>query len=149
MSDDFRHRTSVQVRFRDIDAFGHVNNAVVSSYVEMARVTYLREVLGLNPIGPEDRMPLILAMIQVEYLSPIFFDDRLDIGSRVDWIGTTSIGMSHELRAAGGRDLARSTSVLVTYDYAQARPMPVPDDWRTALQAHEGRSLERPQQGVQ
>ncbi|HEY7331820.1 MAG TPA: thioesterase family protein, partial [Candidatus Limnocylindria bacterium] len=45
MSDDFRHRTSVQVRFRDIDAFGHVNNAVVSSYVEQARVTYLREVL--------------------------------------------------------------------------------------------------------
>jgi acyl-CoA thioester hydrolase len=149
VSDDFRHRTSVQVRFRDIDAFGHVNNAVVSSYVEQARVTYLREVLDLDPIGPEDRMPLILAMIQVEYLSPIFLEDRLDIGSRVDWVGNTSIGMSHQLRAEGGRDLARSSSVLVTYDYAQARPMPVPDDWRTALRTHEGRSLERPQQGVQ
>ena len=148
MSDDFRHRTSVQVRFRDIDAFGHVNNAVVSSYVEQARVTYLRDVLDLDPIGPEDRMPLILAMIQVEYLSPIFLEDRLNIGSRVDWVGNTSIGMSHELRAEGGRDLARSSSVLVTYDYAQARPMPVPDDWRTVLRAHEGRALERPQQGV-
>ena len=149
MSDDFRHRTSVQVRFRDIDAFGHVNNAVVASYVEQARVTYLRDVLDLNPIGPQDRMPLILAMIQLEYLSPIFIEDRLDIGSRVDWVGNTSIGMSHELRAEGGRDLARSSSVLVTYDYAQARPMPVPDDWRTALRAHEDRALERPQQGVQ
>jgi len=149
VSDDFRHRTSVQVRFRDIDAFGHVNNAVVSSYVEQARVTYLRDVLDLNPIGPQDRMPLILAMIQLEYLSPIFIEDRLDIGSRVDWVGNTSIGMSHELRAEGGRDLARSSSVLVTYDYAQARPMPVPDDWRTALRAHEDRALERPQRGVQ
>ena len=149
MSDDFRHRTSVQVRIRDIDAFGHVNNAVVSSYVEQARVTYLRDVLDLNPIGPQDRMPLILAMIQLEYLSPIFLEDRLDIGSRVEWVGNTSIGMSHELRAEGGRDLARSSSVLVSYDYAQARPMPVPDDWRTALRAHEGRALERPQQGVQ
>jgi len=149
VSDDFRHRTSVQVRFRDIDAFGHVNNAVVSSYVEQARVTCLRDVLDLNPIGPQDRMPLILAMIQLEYLSPIFIEDRLDIGSRVDWVGNTSIGMSHELRAEGGRDLARSSSVLVTYDYAQARPMPVPDDWRTALRAHEDRALERPQQGVQ
>jgi acyl-CoA thioester hydrolase len=149
VSDDFRHRTSVQVRFRDIDAFGHVNNAVVASYVEQARVTYLRDVLDLNPIGPQDRMPLILAMIQLEYLSPIFLEDRLDIGSRVEWVGNTSIGMSHELRAEGGRDLARSSSVLVTYDYAQARPMPVPDDWRTALRAHEDRALERPQQGVQ
>ncbi len=147
MSDDFRHRTSVQVRFRDIDAFGHVNNSVVSSYVEQARVTYLRDVLGLNPIGPEDRMPLILAMIQIDYRSPIFLEDRVDVGSRVDWLGSTSIGMSHELRGEGGRTLAHSTSVLVTYDYAQARPMPVPEDWRTTLRGHEGHALERPQQG--
>lgn len=147
MSDDYRHRTSVQVRFRDIDAFGHVNNSVVSSYVEQARVTYLGDVLGLNPIGPEDRMPLILAMIRIDYRAPIFLEDRVDIGSRVDWLGTTSIGMSHELRAGDGRTLAQSSSVLVTYDYAQARPMPVPDDWRTVLQAHEGHALERPQQG--
>jgi acyl-CoA thioester hydrolase len=149
VSDDYRHRTPVQVRFRDIDAFGHVNNAVVSSYVELARVTYLHDVLGLNPVGPEDRMPLILGMIKVDYLSPIFLDDRVVVGSRVEWLGRTSIGMSHLLTAEGGRDLARSSSVLVAYDYEQARPMPVPDDWRTTLAAHEGRSLERPQQGVQ
>ena len=149
MSDDYRHRTSVQVRFRDIDAFGHVNNAVVSSYVEQARITYLRDVLGLNPVGPTDRMPLILAMIRVDYLSPILLEDRIDVGSRVDWVGRTSIGMSHHLLAEGGRGLARSSSVLVTYDYEQARPMPVPDAWRAALEAHEARTLERPQQGVQ
>ena len=45
VSDDFRHRTRVEVRFRDIDAFGHVNNAVVSSYVEQARIRYLVDVL--------------------------------------------------------------------------------------------------------
>jgi acyl-CoA thioester hydrolase len=149
VSDDYRHRTSVQVRFRDVDAFGHVNNAVVSTYVEMARITYLREVLGLDPVGPEDRMPLILGMIKVDFLSPIFLEDRIDVGSQVDWVGRSSIGMSHLLRAEGGRDLARSSSVLVAYDYGQARPMPVPDDWRATLQAHEGRQLERPQQGEQ
>ena len=45
MTDDFRHRTRVEVRFRDIDAFGHVNNAVVASYVEQARIRYLLDVL--------------------------------------------------------------------------------------------------------
>ncbi|HEX2193896.1 MAG TPA: acyl-CoA thioesterase, partial [Candidatus Limnocylindria bacterium] len=75
MSDDFRHRTRLQVRFRDIDAFGHVNNSVVSTYVEQARVTFLRDVLGLQPVGPEDRMPLILAMIRVDYRSPIVLED--------------------------------------------------------------------------
>jgi acyl-CoA thioester hydrolase len=149
LSDDYRHRTPVQVRFRDIDAFGHVNNAVVSTYVEQARVTYLRDVLGLEPVGPEDRMPLILAMIKLDYRSPILLDDRLDIASRVDWVGRTSLHMSHHLQQQEGRELATAASVLVTYDYNAARPIPVPDAWRTTLAAHEGRSMERPQQGVQ
>jgi acyl-CoA thioester hydrolase len=151
VSDDFRHRTSVQVRFRDVDAFGHVNNAVVSTYVEQARITYLRDVLAVDPVG---RMPLILGMIKLDYLSPIFLEDELEVGSRVDWIGNASIAMSHLVRAVAAnagrdaRDLARATSVLVTYDYDQASPMPVPGDWRTALAAHEGRSLAKPTQGA-
>ena len=149
MSEDYRHRTPVQVRFRDIDAFGHVNNAVVSSYVEQARVTYLRDVLGLDPVGPEDRMPLILAMIRLDYRSPIFLEDRVEVGSRVDWVGRTSFHMSHRLAQQEGRELATAVSVLVTYDYEATLPMPVPEKWRASLAAHEGRELERPQQGVQ
>jgi len=141
VTDDFRHRTRVDVRFRDIDAFGHVNNAVVSSYVELARIRYLVDVLRVEPIGV---MPLILAHISIDYRSPILFEDVVEVGSRVDWLGTTSIGMSHELTAAaGGRELAQSSSVLVTYDYEQGRPMPVPDDWRQALMTYEGHALER------
>ncbi|HET7521277.1 MAG TPA: thioesterase family protein, partial [Candidatus Limnocylindria bacterium] len=82
-------------------------------------------------------------MLKIDYLSPVFIDDEVQVGSRVDWIGNSSIAMSHLLTA--GRDLARSTSVLVAYDYDKARPMRVPDDWRSAFAAHEGRSLERPQ----
>ena len=140
MSDDFRHRTRIEVRFRDIDSFGHVNNAVIASYVEQARVRYLRDVIYADPVG---NMPLILGMLKIDYLSPVFIDDEVQVGSRVDWIGNSSIAMSHLLTA--GRDLARSTSVLVAYDYDKARPMRVPDDWRSAFAAHEGRSLERPQ----
>jgi acyl-CoA thioester hydrolase len=146
VTDDFRHRTRVEVRFRDIDAFGHVNNAVTSTYVEQARVRYLHDVLAVDPVG---LMPLILATITVDYVSPILFRDLVDIGSRVDWIGNSSIAMSHGLWADDGRELARASSVLVTYDYDQARPMPVPDDWRVALATHEGRPLERPTEAAE
>jgi acyl-CoA thioester hydrolase len=141
VTDDFRHRTRVEVRFRDIDAFGHVNNAVVSSYLELARIRYLVDVLRVEPVG---RMPLILAMIKIDYLSPIFFGDDVGVASRVDWLGTSSIAMSHVMNAGEVRELARASSVLVAYDYDQARPMPVPDEWRSALATYEGRSLERP-----
>jgi acyl-CoA thioester hydrolase len=141
VTDDFRHRTRVEVRFRDIDAFGHVNNAVVSTYLELARVRYLVDVLDVDPVG---RMPLILAMIKIDYLSPIFFGDDVQVASRVDWLGTSSIAMSHLVKAGEERELARASSVLVSYDYQHARPMPVPEGWREAVAAHEGRSLERP-----
>jgi acyl-CoA thioester hydrolase len=59
VTDAYRHRTTLQVRFRDIDAFKHVNNAVFFSYVEQARIRYLLDVL--EPDRPFDRLPLILA----------------------------------------------------------------------------------------
>ncbi len=137
---DFRHRTRLEVRFRDIDAFGHVNNAVFSSYLEQARIRYLLEALESPRF---DRLPLILARVELDYRAPIMFGDPIEVLTRVDWIGHSSIAMSHEL-FAGKRLAAQASTVLVTYDYDLAKPMPVPDDWRRRFAAVEVRSLERP-----
>jgi acyl-CoA thioester hydrolase len=143
VTDEFHHRTRVEVRFRDLDAFGHVNNAVTTSYVEHGRIRYLRDVLGFSPVG---EMPMILAMIQVDYVTPIYFGEFVDVASRVDWIGTTSLAMSHRLTAGEDEhEVARATSVLVAYDYAESKPMPVPQEWRSTLTEYEGRDLARPQ----
>ena len=151
MTDDFRHRTTLEVRFRDIDAFGHVNNAVFFSYVEQARIRYLLDVLESNVSF--DRMPLILARVELDYRSPIFYGEKVTVATRVDRIGTTSFAMSHRMTA--GRDerlVGEVQSVLVAYDYAAARPTPVPDEWRRTFAEHEGRSFEtdapRPQAAV-
>jgi acyl-CoA thioester hydrolase len=139
---DYRHRTTIQVRFRDTDAFGHVNNAVFSSYVELARIRYLLD--ALQPEGGFDRMPLILARAEIDFRSPILFGEEVVVGTRVDHIGRTSFAMSHRLHAGpDGRLVGEVATVLVAYDYAAARPMPVPDAWRRRLAAHEGRTLDR------
>ena len=145
MTDDFRHRTSVQVRFRDTDAFGHVNNAVFFSYVELARVRYFLDVL--NPGGDFDRMPLILARMELDFRSPIQFGEEVEVETRVDRIGRTSIAMSHRM-TADGRLAAEAQSVLVTYDYAAAKPMPVPDDWRARMAEQVGRVFAAPALGA-
>jgi acyl-CoA thioester hydrolase len=143
VTDEFHHRTRVEVRFRDLDAFGHVNNAVTTSYVEHGRIRYLRDVLDFSPVG---EMPMILAMIQVDYVTPIYFGEYVDVASRVDWIGTTSLAMSHRLTAGeDAHEVARATSVLVAYDYAESKPMPVPQEWRSTLTEYEGHDLARPQ----
>ena len=142
MIDEFRHRTRLEVRLGDLDPFGHVNNAVIATYVEQGRVLYLRDVLGTgaDPVS----MPFILAMLQIDYLSQVMFNDSVEVGSRVDWIGRTSIGMSHLLINQDGRELAQSDTVLVAFDYDVEKPMRVPDDWRALLVAQEGRSLDKP-----
>ncbi|HJP71595.1 MAG TPA: thioesterase family protein [Candidatus Limnocylindria bacterium] len=141
MTDDFRHRTTLEVRFRDIDAFGHVNNAVFFSYVEQARIRYLLDVLDSE--ASFERMPLILARVELDYRSPIFYGEAVTVDTRIDRIGRTSFAMSHRMTA--GRDerlVGEVQSVLVTYDYAAASPIPVPDAWRTRFADHERRSFE-------
>jgi acyl-CoA thioester hydrolase len=141
VTDEFRHRTLIEVRFRDIDALGHVNNAVFFSYVEHARVRYFAEVLGLDVT---QRFPLILARLAMDYSAPILLGEPVEVASRADWIGRTSFAMSHRLTAGPDRhQVARCDTVIVAYDYGVARPMPVPDEWRAAMVAHEGRDLQR------
>lgn len=141
MTDAYAHRTTLQVRFRDIDAFKHVNNAVFFSYVEQARIRYLLDVL--EPDRPLDRLPLILARVELDYRSPITFGEEVEIATRVDRIGRSSIAMSHRM-TAGPRDrLAGDVhTVLVTYDYDSARPVPVPDEWRTKIEQYEQRTFD-------
>jgi len=145
VSDPFRHRTTLQVRFRDIDAFGHVNNAVFFSYLEQARIRYLLDVL--QPATTFDRLPLILARVELDFRSPIMFAEEVGVETRIDRIGRSSIAMSHRMVAgAEVRLVGEARTVLVTYDYATARPMDVPDEWRARVTAHEGRPLESPLQ---
>jgi acyl-CoA thioester hydrolase len=141
VTDEFRHRTPVEVRFRDIDAFRHVNNAVFFSYVELARVRYLLDVLEVE----EDfsTLPLILARVSMDYRAQVRLTDTVVVGSRIDRIGNTSFAMSHAVMLGPDeRIAAESDSVLVTFDYANDRPMRVPDAWRERFAAYEGRVLD-------
>jgi acyl-CoA thioester hydrolase len=132
----------MEVRLGDLDPFGHVNNAVIATYVEQGRVLYLRDVLGTgaDPVS----MPFILAMLKIDYLSQVMFDDPVEVLSRVDWIGRSSVHMSHLLTGYEGRELARSEAVLVAFDYTVEKPMPVPDQWRAMMADYEGHPMDRP-----
>ena len=141
MTDVFRHRTTLQVRFRDTDAFGHVNNAVFFSYVEFARIRYLLDVL--QPERPFDELPLILARVELDFRSPITFDEEVVVDTRLERIGRTSFDMVHRMTAGpDGRLVGDVQTVLVTYDYGSSRPIPVPDEWRRRFGDHEGRSFD-------
>ncbi len=126
-----------EVEFRDIDAAGHVNNAVYLTYMETARIRYLIEVLGPQ-LAYE--LSLILARIEIDFRSPARFPETLELGARVTRLGTKSFDMEHQILGADGRTVLEASSVLVAYDYEANAPMAVPPDWRARLDAYEERS---------
>jgi acyl-CoA thioester hydrolase len=134
--DGFRHTQAREVEFRDVDAAGHVNNAVYLTYAETARIAYLRKVLGLETV---DELAVIVANVNIDFRSPSYFGEQLAIGTRVPRLGTKSFEMEHEFRA-DDRLVAEVGSVLVAYDYALGAAVPIPDDWRRKLEAYETRS---------
>ncbi|HUJ56775.1 MAG TPA: thioesterase family protein [Gaiellaceae bacterium] len=118
------------VRFSDLDGFGHVNNAVFSTYLEQARLAWF----GSQETG--EAMPLrdvILARTEIDFRSPVFFGETIAIGVRPSRLGRKSFELEYELRA-GERLVAEAKSVLVGYDYAAERSVEVPERWRRRLQ---------------
>ena len=128
----FVHRETV--RFNDCDAFGHVNNALYLTYLEQARIAFLQR-LGLFR-RPESttEMSMILARCAIDFRAPATVGDEIEIGVRPARFGTKSFDLDYELRS-GGRLVAEAKTVLVAFDYAQGRPIELPDDWRRSLAA--------------
>jgi acyl-CoA thioester hydrolase len=131
LAERFPYTVPLDVRFRDIDALGHVNNAVYLTYFELGRVKYSLELLDMAEIRA---VPFILAEITVSYRRPAFFGDQLSLGIRIERIGNKSFTITSEivrLQADGQEELiATSREIMVWYDYAADTTTPVPNYFR-------------------
>ena len=126
---DFVHRETV--RFRDLDAKGHVNNAVFLTYMESARVAFLVELGAAS--GLED-LSFIVARVEIDFRAPIEFGQDVEVGVRASRFGSKSFDLEYEVHA-GGRLAAEARSVCVGYDYGSGETVPIPDAWRERLAA--------------
>lgn len=133
----FKFKHAIEIRFRDIDAFHHVNNAVYLTYLEQARVMYLRE---LELFGPS--MAMILARNEIDYRKAVFLGDKLEVWASVSKIGNKSLEFSYEAHA-NGQLCASASSVHVWYDFERNQSLAVPVEVRSKLEQYEGRSLSR------
>jgi acyl-CoA thioester hydrolase len=122
---DFVHRETV--RFRDVDAMGHVNNAVFLTYLEEARIAFLL------PLGAEVTH-MILARVEIDFRAPLRMGDEIEIGVRPSELGTKSFELEYEVRS-GDRVAAEAKTVIVSFDYESGRSIELPESWREALAA--------------
>lgn len=138
---DFRVSVDVPVRFRDLDALGHVNNAVFFTFLEIARVRYL-EVLGSSDPDPTRRFPFLLGEASCRFLSTVSLDDVVRVHVRASKVGTKSFDFEYLLTLADdGSPVATARTTQVSFDFAQGRSMAVPVEFRDKLEEIEGRPL--------
>ena len=124
----------IEVRFRDLDALGHVNNAVYLTYLEVARAAYFSR-LEPDWVG---KGHFILARAEVDFLRPILLQDPVEVGVRVVRLGRSSFDMEYLVLAAG-EEAARGKTVQVWLE--GGRPAPLPQEVRARIAELEGRPL--------
>jgi len=93
---DFTHKTTVKVRFHEVDMLGVCNNAVYINYFETARLEYIKAA-GLIPEGGifSDGNLFFMVRNEINYLGHSYFDDELDVYSKISYIKNSSFGYDH------------------------------------------------------
>jgi acyl-CoA thioester hydrolase len=136
--DSYKHITPIQIRFKDVDKLGHVNNANHLTYFEVARMHYSKDVLGKIDWS---KVGFIIANAHVEYKKPLLLETEAYVRSRVSEMGNKSFKMEYILAAKGegGEEIvfATGSNVCVCIDYETMKPMPVPDHWKECVRKYE------------
>ncbi|GBC87278.1 Long-chain acyl-CoA thioesterase FadM [bacterium HR12] len=126
------HEVRLQIRWRDMDAYGHVNNAVYLTYLEEARDAWVQRVLG--PVS-EDTWHFVLARVAIDYRRELKQEDReVLVRCRLDSIGRSSIRTREEIRTLDGTLSAEAASVIVPRDPDTGRSRPLTEAERAALE---------------
>ena len=127
-----KHQFKCQVRWGDLDAFMHVNNAAYLTYIQEARVdftVYSRQRANLQPVLIE----MVVAHADIDYINPIYDAGiEIDIAVWVSKIGTSSFVLQYEL-SKNGEIYAKAETVQVTVSMDSKTSRPVNEQERAFL----------------
>ena len=132
--DGYPFHCRIQVRWRDVDALGHVNNATIITYLETARTELWRE-----RFGGGSEIPFVVARVEVIFRRQIRLDDEVRVGLRVADI--RGARYTFEYRVEAGGELAAEASTLMAHVRpGEIRPCRIPADLGLRLAALTGES---------
>lgn len=130
----FRHSTPIQIRFTDIDMMQHVTNSMYLSYCDIARMNYFNDVLG-EKIGQTEES-LVIASVTIDFLFPIFIDERIEIQTKTTKIGTKSIHTLQQVINSESKQVkAVAKTIISGFDYLKQNTIEIPSKWKQKLAA--------------
>lgn len=122
-----------EIRFSDVDAYGIVHNAKYIVYMEQARIHWWRQAMG-DGTWDWSKVGVLVAHHSIDYVRPVRLGDALEVQSHIGELGNKSMDVHYEL-TCGDHVVAKAKTVLVCFDHKTQATIPVPEVWRTALEA--------------
>ena len=133
MAGGFEHTVRVQLRWRDMDMLGHLNQSVYHELLEEGRIALIADLMG-RARGERIEGGYVLAHVDLDYHAEVRKDhEAVDIVVRVARVGTSSIELDHDVRLPDGRLAASGKSVLVAWDLAARTKRSLSEAERAAL----------------
>jgi len=138
----YRHKTKIEIRFSDLDAFNHVNNACYLTYIEQARIAYFNDIVGWDYNW--SKRGIILAKASVDFIYPIHINDRIEIYTRCNRMGNKSFDLQYRLVKIDNEKevlIADASTVMVAFDYTEQKSIEVPVEWKNLIHSYEAGTL--------
>jgi acyl-CoA thioester hydrolase len=129
----FEHTVRVQLRWRDMDMLGHLNQSVYHELLEEGRIALIGDLMG-RVGGERIEGGYVLAHVDLDYHAEVRKDhEAVDIVVRVARVGTSSIELEHDVMLPDGRLAASGKSVLVAWDLVARTKRSLSEAERAAL----------------
>lgn len=137
----FKHTVPLQLRFNDVDKFGHVNNAVYLTFYDLGKTDYFGSVC---PNVNWEKDAIMVVHIDVDFVSQIYSTDQIAVQTAVTGIGTKSFDLAQrviDIPTGDVKCVCRST--MVAYDLAEHTSTALKQEWIDAICAYEGKDVRK------
>ena len=124
----------IDIRFRDLDGLGHVNNVVYLSYVEQARIRYFDDILGDRQDWNE--WGVLLARTEINYVRPLLLKQNAVCYMECVKMGTKSMEFNFKIVMTENNEefeIANGVNVLVCFNHAANQSIEVPQFWKKTI----------------
>lgn len=132
----FKFSSDIEIRFRDLDSLGHVNNAVYLTYFEITRFHYWKALFGDDAFN---QFGFVVVRAECNYRSPAHMGETLSVRARVSELKQSSFIFGYEVvETSTGRLVADGSTVQACFDFQSKKVVPIPAELRRRITEFEG-----------
>ncbi len=131
-----KHKVDIQLRFNDADSLGHINNSVYLTYFDLGKTEYFNTVRGFNYL--ERKVDIVVAHIDVNFIKPVFLNDKVAVETAVTKIGNKSLNLEQQIICCkSGEIKCKCNTTMVGIDFQTEETIRINDEWRKDIAAYE------------